>query len=173
MTLSLYDATVPSFIQVTNSCLGLVEKAKTWCDETSTPEAELVQSRIIDDMYPLAYQIKSVYSHSVGALEGIKVGVFSPNLEEAPNSLAEFKDKLLSTIDYLTTVDKEQLDARVGDPMKFEFKEISIPFKVETFLFSFSQPNFYFHATTAYDLLRAKGVPIGKLDFLGAMQIAK
>ncbi|BFM07761.1 DUF1993 domain-containing protein [Halioxenophilus aromaticivorans] len=171
MTISLYDATIPTYLQITNACLAQLEKAQAWCTETNTAEQDIVQSRIIEDMYPLAYQIKSVHTHSVGALEGLKQGVFSPNMDEAPGDLAGLKSKLQAAVDYLQNVDKDELNGRVGAPMRFEFKDYNLPFTAETFLFSFSQPNFYFHATTAYDLLRAKGVPVGKLDFLGALQI--
>ncbi len=173
MTLSLYDATVPSFIQITNGCIAQIKKAQAWCTESGTAEQAIVDSRIIDDMFPFAYQVKSVHTHSVGALEGLKQGVFSPNMDEAPGDLENCIARLQSAVEYLQNVDKDELNARVGAPMKFEFKDYSLPFTAETFLFSFSQPNFYFHATTAYNLLRAKGVPVGKLDFLGELQIQR
>jgi len=170
MTISLYDATVPTFIQIIASSEGILNKAETWCDENGQAEEELIQCRLIEDMFPFAYQIKSLHTHSVGALEGLKAGVFSPNFDEPPTDFAGLKQKLNSALDYLHTLDKNELNAMVGKDMRFEFRDYNIPFRAETFLFSFTQPNFFFHATTAYDILRSRGVPVGKLDFLGALR---
>ena len=79
---------------------------------------------------------------------------------------------MTETIAALEAVDPAEMENFIGRPMRFEMGSFRMDFTAENFLLSFSQPNFYFHATTAYDILRMKGVPLGKRDYLGAMRLA-
>jgi uncharacterized protein len=111
--------------------------------------------------------VKSAAVHSLGAIEGVRRGVFTPDMTEPPNSFPALKTRIAEARSGLQAVAPGEVDGFVGRDMRFSFGERHIDFKAEDFLLSFSQPNFYFHAATAYDLLRSKGVPIGKRDFLG------
>lgn len=173
MAVSLFDATVPAYIQIISACKLQLKKAQTWCKDTNTPESEIIQSRTIDDMLPFSYQVQSLHSHSVGSLKGLEAGVFSPIRDSPPEDFVGLHAKLDSALEYLQSVDKETLDSKTGSPMRFEMGELSLPFLAETFMFSFAQPNFYFHATTAYNLLRAKGIVVGKTEFLGRSNVLK
>jgi len=172
MPLSLHDATIPGWLQVLGATRKLIDTARDHCAEHDLPEAELVDARLIDDMLPLKYQIKSCAVHSRGAIEGVRQGTFSPDMTEPPATFAALAERLDETIAFLEGLDPAELDRFIGRDMVFTIgSKFRREFTAENFLLGFSQPNLYFHATTAYDLLRMKGVKIGKGDFLGAMPV--
>lgn len=171
MSISLYAATVPCFRQILGSVSGLLDKAGAFCKEKGIAEADLVGACLAPDMFPFAYQVKSTAVHSIGAIEGLRKGVFAPDMTPPPTSLSGLKARVEETLAQLQALDPAEIDGFVGRDMVFEFRDTRIPFTAENFLLSFSMPNFYFHATTAYDILRWKGVTIGKRDFIGRLQI--
>jgi hypothetical protein len=127
----------------------------------------MLQARLAGDMQPFAYQVKSTVVHSLGAIEGVRRGVFSPDTTAPPQTFAALRARIVETLAALEAVEAAEVDSFVGRDMRFAFGDRHIDFTAENFLLSFSQPNFYFHAATTYDILRWKGVPIGKRDFLG------
>ncbi len=167
MTFSLYTATVPSYLQILESLSGLLDKAESFCAEKKIAPELIIEARLAADMHSFAYQVKSAAVHSLGAIEGVRRGVFSPDTANPPESFAALKTRIAATRAGLEAVAPDEVDGFVGRDMRFSFGERHIDFRAEEFLLSFSQPNFYFHATTAYDILRWKGVEIGKRDFLG------
>ena len=167
MSFSLYSAVIPSYLQILESVSGLLEKAESFCSEKGMAPEQLIEARLAEDMHSFAYQVKSVAVHSLGAVEGVRRGVFSPDTTKPPESFAALKTRIAETRAGLQSVAPGEVDGFVGRDMRFAFGERHIDFRAEEFLLSFSQPNFYFHATTAYDILRSKGVQIGKRDFLG------
>jgi hypothetical protein len=170
MPLSLHAAVVPSWLQLLGAGRGWLDKAAG----SGIAEADLVEARLVEDMLPLAYQVRSMSDHSRGAIEGLREGVFRPRFNDPlPASFAEMREKLDGAIGFLEGVNEAELDGLAGGPMRFEIGEKRIDFTPENFLLSFSQPNFYFHATTAYAILRAKGVQVGKLDYLGALRFVQ
>lgn len=171
MAISLYDSLIPTFQQIVGSVSGLIDKAETHCAEHNIAPEEIIQGRLIADMLPFTYQVKAVAEHSAGAIEAIREGVFTPSLGILPDNFADLKALMAKTQASLAALDPAEVNAFAGQDMRFEFKETKIPFAAENFLWSFSQPNFFFHATTAYDILRGKGVKLGKMVFLGAMQV--
>ncbi len=172
MTVSLYDAIIPAQLQIIASVRALVDKAKAYCEETGTDPAEIIGARLIEDMQPFSYQVKCCREHSLGAIEAVREGVFTPSLTAPPDSWNGLYEKLDEATTELGKVTEEEMASFVGKPMEFRFKETVMPFLAEHFLFSFAQPNFYFHATTAYDLLRERGFQIGKMGFIGRPRIA-
>lgn len=171
MAFSLYGATVAPFQQILGAVSGLIDKAEAHCRETGTPAEDLIQARLAPDMLPFAYQVKSTVVHSVGAIEGVHKGVFSPDMTPPPDSFPALKQRVADALQTLAAVDPEELNGFVGRDMRFQFGDFRLDFTAEDFLVSFSLPNFYFHATTAYDLLRAKGLKIGKRDFMGRLPL--
>jgi uncharacterized protein len=171
MAITLYAAIVPSFRQILGSVHGLIAKAEAHLAEAGGEEAELVAARLAPDMLPLAYQIKASAEHSKGAILGVRAGVYSPDLTPPPMTFAALREKIEDAQDFLAALDPVEVDAFEGRDMRFEFGERKMPFTAESFLLSFAQPNFYFHASTAYAVLRMKGVRIGKPDFMGAVRI--
>ena len=171
MTITLYDALIPSFQQMLGTMSNLIDKAEAHCNEHGLEHSELVGARLCDDMLPFSYQVKSTVDHSAGAIEGVRVGVFSPQLDPPPESFVQLREKVDGGRAMLAALDPAEVNDFEGRDMRFDFRERSIPFSAENFLLSFSQPNFYFHASTAYGVLRAKGVKLGKIDFLGQLRI--
>jgi uncharacterized protein len=167
MTISLYDATVPSYRQILGAVAGLLAKAEHHCADHGMAPDEIVQARLAPDMLPFAYQVKSTVVHSRGAIEGVRKGVFSPDMTPPPKDFAALNHLVAAGLAALEAINPAELDAFVGRDMRFEFGDRRMDFTAENFLLSFSQPNFYFHAATAYDILRWKGLPIGKRDFMG------
>lgn len=170
MTFSLYAATVPSYKQIVGSISGLLTLAETFCKEKGLAAEDIIQARLAEDMLPFAYQVKSVAVHSLGAIEGIRRGVFSPDTTPPPGTFAALHQRIAATLAALEAIDTAEIDAFIGRDMRFAFGDRHVDFTAEEFLLSFSQPNFYFHATTAYDILRWKGVPLGKRDFMGRLR---
>lgn len=167
MPISLYDAIIPSYQQILTAVDGLLGKAEGFCGERKMDPSELVQARLADDMLPFAYQVKSCAVHSLGAIDGVRKGVFSPNMTPPPVDLAGLKGQISDALAQINDIDPAEMDSFVGRDMRFEFGDRRMDFTAENFLLSFSQPNFYFHAATAYDILRHLGVAIGKRDFMG------
>lgn len=170
MAISLYDALIPSFQQILGSMSHLLGKAEAHCAEHGLDPQELIGARLYDDMLPFSYQVKSTAEHSIVAIESVRQGVFSPSLAPPPESFAALHEKVDGAKAALAALDPAEINGFEGQDMRFEFRDRIIPFTAENFLLSFSQPNFYFHAATAYDVLRAKGVKLGKMDFMGAIR---
>jgi hypothetical protein len=122
-------------------------------------------------MLPFRFQIISVAHHSIGAIEGVKQGVFRPPGEMPPLDFAALQKLVADAREALQKVTPAEVNALEGRDMEFQFRDFKMPFTAEGFLMSFSLPNFYFHAATAYDILRSKGVPLGKRDFMGALRM--
>ena len=171
MAFSLYSATIPTYCQILENVSGLLNKAEAFCVEKSLPPEHLIQARLAEDMHPFAYQVKSAVVHSYGALEGLRKGVFRPDSSTPPDTFPALKARVSEGLKALQAVSAAEVDAFVGGDMCFEAGQRRMDFCAEDFLLSFSQPNFFFHATTAYDILRWKGVPIGKRDFLGRIRL--
>ncbi|HEV7138087.1 MAG TPA: DUF1993 domain-containing protein [Steroidobacteraceae bacterium] len=170
MPLSLYAATIPSYRQTLGAVVGLLHTARAFCAAKGLEAAELIQARLAPDMLPFAYQVKSTAVHSLGAIEGVRKGVFSPDQTPPPETFAALEARITATLSALEAIDPAEVEAFIGRDMRFEFGDRHVDFTAEEFLLSFAQPNFYFHAATAYDILRWKGVPLGKRDFLGKLR---
>ncbi|MBV1686783.1 DUF1993 domain-containing protein [Novosphingobium sp. G106] len=170
MAFTLYAATIPSYLQILGSVSRLISKAETFCsDQGFEPEA-LIQAKLAEDMLPFAYQVKSTAVHSLGAIEGVRKGTFSPDTTTPPDTFDGLRERVDQTIAALEALDRDEVESFIGRLMRFEFGANHMDFVAEEFLLSFSQPNFYFHAATAYDILRMKGVSIGKRDFNGRVR---
>jgi hypothetical protein len=173
MTLSLYDAVVPSNLQILRALDALLDKAAAFCVEQGRAEADLIDARLAPDMLPFGYQVKSCATHSIGGIEGVRAGSFSPDRSPWPTDTAGLHAIMQTTIASLETIDREAIDALADIDTQFAVGDTRLPFTGANFLLSFSQPNFYFHATTAYAILRAQGVKLGKRDFLGIPRVKR
>jgi hypothetical protein len=170
MSFSLYDAVIPSSLQILDALDQVLEKAKSFCAERGSPEAEMIDARLAPDMLPLGYQVKSCVVHSIGAIEGAQTRSFSPDWSTWPTDFDGLRGILQRANAELCVLDRNTVDRLVGTDLELIAGERQLPFNSANFLLSFSQPNFYFHATTAYAILRAQGVILGKRDFLGVLR---
>jgi uncharacterized protein len=171
MALSLYDASVANFLQILGATSGFLERGLTHCQENKVDPREIVETRLAPDMLPFSFQIVSVAHHSRGAIEGAQKGVFSP--PSLGNSLdyAGLQALVTDAQSALAAVTPDAVNALGGGEVAFQIGDRKLLFTAEDFLMSFSLPNFYFHATTAYDILRLKGAPLGKRNFLGRLRL--
>lgn len=171
MGVSLYDLSVASYLQTIGGVAGFLEKGAKHCAENNIDPNTLVETRLHTDMFPLQFQVQSVTHHSLGAIEGIKKGLFSPPPQIPAQDYKGLQKMVADARDALTKLTPAEVNALEGRDMAFQIRDFKIPFTAEGFIMSFSLPNFYFHATTAYDILRMKGVPLGKRDYMGQMRM--
>jgi hypothetical protein len=167
----LYDLSVASYLQTVDAVGGFLAKGLDHFNGSSIDSSKMVEARLAEDMLPLRFQIVSVAHHSLGAIEGMKKGLFEPPARNATLDYAGLQKLVADTGEGLRRLTREEVDALSGRDMIFQIGERKVPFTTDNFLLSFSLPNFYFHATTAYDILRTNGVPLGKRDYLGRMRI--
>ncbi len=172
MSISLYDATVAGFLQTLGAVANVLEKGRTHCIADGRDLSAVVETRLHPDMLPLRFQILSVVHHSKGAIEGAKAGHFSP-----PGMLELDYMGLQAHVEdartYLQGMTRDEIEALQGADVLFSLGGSRLPFVAEDFLLSFSIPNFHFHATTAYDILRVQGVALGKRDYMGALRMKR
>jgi len=171
MSISLYDLTVPSYLQVVGAVEGFLGKGLAHFKEKGVDPNSIVEFRLYEDMLPFRFQVLAVSAHSIGAIRGVKAGAFSPPPQLPQLDYAGLQKTVVETREALQKVTPQEVNGCEGKDMIFSVRDIKLPFTAENFLMSFSLPNFYFHATTAYDILRHKGVPLGKRDFMGKMRI--
>ena len=171
MAISLYDATVTSFLQVLGGASGFLERGLAHCVDNGVDPETIVDTRLYNDMLPFRFQVYSIAHHSQGAVAGVKAGVFSPAGPAATATYADLQAMVADAQTALKAVTPDEINTLEGRDMLFQMGERKMPFTVEGFLLSFSLPNLHFHATTAYDILRSKGVPLGKRDYLGPMRL--
>ena len=124
-------------------------------------------------MLPFGYQVSAATEHSVGGIEGVRGGNFSPTTKAWPTDFAGLHALVRGAVAALGAIDRAEFDALAEKDTQFSMGEMKLPFTGAQFLLSFSQPNFYFHATTAYGILRAQGVTIGKRDFIGKLRVKR
>jgi len=171
MAFSLYDATIANFVQILGAVSGFLDKGLSHFKEKGTDPEEIVDTRLYADMLPFRFQIVSVAHHSRGAIEGVVKGSFAPDMGKSDLTYASLQAMVAEARDKVTAVTPDTINGLVGREIIFEVGGRKLPFTAEDFLMSMSLPNFYFHATTAYDILRNRGVPLGKRDFLGRMRL--
>lgn len=173
MPFSFYDAVVPSNLQILGAIDALIDTAEAFCAERGMEAAELIDARLAPDMLPFGFQVRACCTHSVGAIDGVRAGTFAPDLSPWPTDFAGLHGIVQAAIATLTDVDRAAFDALADTETHFAFGETRMPFTGANFLLSFSQPNFYFHATTAYAILRAQGAKVGKRDFIGTPRLKR
>jgi hypothetical protein len=171
MAFSLYDATVANYLQILGATVGFLDKSLTHFREKGVDLSHVVDARLAPDMLPFRFQIVSVAHHSRGAMEAARNGVFVPPSPKPDMDYAALRALLTEARNDLSALTPDAVNVLVGRDVAFKFGERTLPFTVEGFLMSFSLPNFFFHATTAYDILRHKGAPLGKRDFMGRMKL--
>ena len=171
MTISLYDATIPTMIQMLDAAQGWIEKAKA----SDLADEEIASACLAKDMAPFARQIHWLNTHSIGAIEAVRKGEMNPDLDDPATELEQMRLNLGAAENKLRAVSVGEVESFVGQEVRFVSKDsgLDLPFTAENFLLSFSQPNLFFHATTAYAILRHKGINVGKTDFLGRIRITR
>jgi uncharacterized protein len=167
MPVSMYTVSIPIFIQHLNGLNAVLDKAAAWATARKVNEADLLNMRLSPDMFNLARQVRAATDHAANAA-GRLAGKDLLKFANDETTIAQLKDRIAKTIDYLKSVKQSEIDGT-------EDKDISITFPSgqtrqftgQSLLLGNSLPNFWFHTTTAYDIVRQCGVEVGKRDFMG------
>jgi len=166
MTISMYDATIPVWMRFLNNLSGLLGKAVAYADAKKIDHSILLNARLYPDMFALTKQVQIASDHAKGAAARL-AGIEAPKFEDNETSFAELQTRITKTIAFLNTITPQQLEGSEARDIVLLMHDTKIEMKGLRYLLDRVQPNFYFHVTTAYDILRHNGVEIGKRDFLG------
>jgi uncharacterized protein len=166
MSVSMYQLSVPVYIRILNGLAGLMRKAAAHCAEKKLDEAALLDYRLYPDMFTLTKQVQIAADHAKGGAARL-AGEESPKYEDNETSFSALAARVDKTVAYLETLKPAQIDGSEEKTivLKMRSGELSLPGL--KFVLHHSMPNFYFHVTTAYAILRHNGVEVGKRDFLG------
>lgn len=167
----LHTATVGSWLQILPQLAGLIDKAETHCNENGQPPEALLDARLAPDMWTFAKQVMCAVQHSAGAVAALRTGVTGPDMSPPPHTFAALRQAVTDAIALLQGVQPGEIGETVGRDIRFEFGSGKMEFGGEDYLLSFALPNFFFHATTAYAILRNQGLPVGKRDWLGRTRL--
>ncbi len=173
MSISLYDISVASYLQTLGGVAAVLAKGEDYAREGHLDLEEVVRYRLRDDMLPFSFQVISVWHHSMNAIRGLKEGLFQPPPKMSGVDYGRLKELVQEATASLEAESRGDIDALAEKPMVFKIGDREIPFTATNFILSFSLPNFYFHATTLYDILRIQGVPLGKRDYLGTLRVGR
>ena len=170
MAISLYDATVAGFQQTLAGVAGFLDRGLAHCHENNIDPETLVEARLYGDMLPLRFQVQLVAHHSIGAIEAVKAGAFVPPMNLPPDDYAALQKRVADARGSLGKLTAAEVNELEGRDVVFQISDMNMLFTAQGFLLSLSLPNFFFHAATAYDILRSQGVPLGKRDFMGPLR---
>jgi len=170
MAALLYDLSVAVYLQTVGAVAGYLDRAAKQCAKTGSDPDDFVNARLIEDMAPFHFQIECVDHHSVWALEAVKSGLFAPPALVGPVPFVELQAMIAQTETALKAFTLDEVNSWAGKQLDFQIGPRRLRFTAENFFLSFSLPNFHFHAVTAYDILRMRGVPLGKRDYEGRLR---
>ena len=166
MTLSMYSASVPVFSRMLKNLLAIFEKAEAYAAEQNIDLQTFVETRLAPDMIPLSGQVQIATDGAKGVTSRL-AGKPIPSWADDEKTFAELKVRLQKGIDYLETFSPEEFAGSDDRLVTVKIGGNDVELTGEAYLLNRGLPNFFFHVTTAYDILRHKGVPIGKKDYLG------
>ena len=173
MSLSLYDASIPSYINGLKNLSSFLDKAEAHAKAGGIEDLGVfTDARLAPDMHPLARQIQMASDAAKGGAARL-AGIEPPSMPDTETTFPELKDRIAKTLAFLQTIKPEQVNGREDATIELKFPNRTMTFTGKDFLFTFSAPNFLFHVTITYALLRSQGVPLGKMDFLAGGQMAQ
>ena len=166
MPLSMYQAAIPPLLRGLANLSAILDKAMLNAESRHVDAAVLLQARLAPDMFPLIRQVQIAADTAKGCgarLAGVEV----PSYPDTETSVAELQQRIAKTVLFLQGLPAAQFDGSEGRDIVLKFPKQTLNFTGQDYLQFFVLPNFYFHLTTAYDILRHNGVPLGKADYLG------
>lgn len=170
MPMSLYTLTVPTFLQTVRAIGGFLDRAVEHCAETGANPDDFVEARLYPDMAPFHFQIEAAWHHAVWGVEALITGALTPPALVGPVPFADLRAMIARGEAQLEAFTPTAIEACAGKALDLQIGPRRLAFSAEEFILSFSLPNFHFHAVTAYDILRSRGVPIGKRDYEGRLR---
>lgn len=167
MTISMYQASVPVFRRGLGALGAILDKTAAHCVEQKIEESALLRARLFPDMFDFTKQVQVAADFAKGGAARL-AGLEPPKYDDNEASFAELKARVERTVAYLGTFTAAQIDGSEQRRISYQLGRFPIDMQGLPYLLDFVLPNFYFHYTTAYDLLRHNGVPLGKRDYMGA-----
>jgi uncharacterized protein len=164
--MSIYDATIPVFEQLLGSLSAIVDKAKAYAEARKIDGPALISARLRPDMFTFSRQVQATcdWAKNIGAR---LAGAEPPKFEDSETTFDELKARIVKTLDYLRGLKRQDVEAGAERMVVFPLGPNKMKMKGSDYLWHLGLPNFYFHLTTAYGILRHNGVELGKRDFLG------
>jgi len=167
MAISMYTASVPVFLQLLGGLKGVMQKAEAHATEQKWDPAVVLNLRLFPDMFPLERQVRQVCNHALSAAR--VAGATLPTFPDSDSSFAESQSRIDKTVDCLKSLSPAQLDGKEDTSITIPVGGNPREFKAQNYIFHFAMLQVGFHSTTAYNIIRSVGVPIGKRDYLGQM----
>ena len=168
MPLSMYQASVPTFVQILTALSGVLDKAQAFAAAKKCDPGVLLAARLAPNMFALTQQVQIACDFAKGATARL-AGTEVPSWPDHEKTFAELQQRIKKTTDFVQTFKPAQIDGSEERDVKLSVGGQPVTFKGQPYLIHFVLPNFYFHATTAYVILRHNGVELGKRDFVGAV----
>ena len=166
MSISMYQVSVPRFVNILSNLSAILDKAQAHVDEKKIAPEALITFRLYPNMFTMARQVQIACDTAKGAVARL-AGVDIPVNADTEQTLAELKTRIATTIAFVQSIKPAQIDGTEDKEITLKRGEKSTTYKGMQFLLGHALPNFYFHVTTAYNILRHNGVEIGKRDYLG------
>lgn len=168
MPLSMYQASIPPLQQMLTALSAILDKAAAHAKAEGIDPAELIQARLAPDMIPLLGQVQIASDNAKGAAARLS-GREIPKFADDETSFEELKARLAKTLDFISSIETSEIDGSEDREVTLALRSGSRTLTGQHYLLHFALPNFYFHVTTAYDILRSRGVALGKADFIGGL----
>jgi hypothetical protein len=162
----MYQASVPIYVRMLTNLIAIMEKAASHCEANKIDPSVLINYRLYPDMFGFAKQVQIAADAAKNGTSFL-AGVEAPKFEDTEKSFPELIERVRKTIAYLETFKPEQIDGSEEKQIQIKRGDKVIDYRGQALLLTRTMPNFYFHVTTAYDILRHNGVVVGKKDFLG------
>jgi hypothetical protein len=166
MSISMYQASIPRFVNILGNLSNILDKAQAHVEAKKINEATLPNYRLFPDMLPMTSQVQIACDTAKGVVARL-AGVENPVHEDTEKTLADLKARIAKAIAFIQTITPRQIDGTEDKEIVIKRGDKETRYKGMQFLLGHAVPNFYFHVTTAYDILRHNGVEIGKRDYLG------
>ena len=166
MNISMYQASAPRFANTLKNLSAILDKAQAYAEMRKIDPVVLTSARLYPDMFALARQVQIACDTAKGAVARL-AGVEVPKHEDTEKTIDELKARIGKTLDFIAGVKPGQIDGSEDREIVLRLQGNDVKFRGLQYLLGFAWPNFYFHATTAYDILRHNGVELGKRDFIG------
>ena len=166
MGISMYQASVPRFAQMLRNLAAILDKAQAHVEAKKLEPSALTTFRLYPDMFPLTRQVQIACDQAKGAVARL-AGLEIPKHEDTEQTFAELRARIAKTVDFIEPVRPSQIDGSETKEIVLKLRTQELRFNGLQYLLGFAYPNFYFHVTTAYNILRHNGVEIGKRDFVG------
>src|SRR4051794_5668252 len=166
MTISMYQASTPRFANLLRNLSVLLDKAEAHCAAKKIDPAALTTYRLFPDMFPLTRQVQIACDTAKGALARL-AGVEIPKHEDTEQTIAELKSRIAKTMDFVQSMKPAQFEGSEDKEIVLKMRDHQVKFTGMQYLLGHAYPNFYFHLTTVYAMLRHNGVEVGKRDFIG------